>query len=137
MTQEFIPYELALALKELDFDEPCIMCYYGISRDDKFDGLYLHTGTGKVCNTHLKEEEDGITAPTYSQAFKFFREKYGLNGYIQPMIHDDSGIETLNYHPLIHNIEWNDDAETCIFFPSWEQAELACLIKLIELVKEK
>ena len=28
MKKEFIPYELAVALKELSFDEPCLINYY-------------------------------------------------------------------------------------------------------------
>ena len=132
MTELFIPYTQALALKELGFDEPCIMCYYGISRDDKFDGLYLHTGTGKVCNTHLKEEEDGITAPLYQQAFKWFREKHNLNAEIQAP--DGSNGK---WNPTIHKIKgfgnyYDNDA-----FETYEEAELACLKKLIEIVEPK
>ena len=31
MENEFIPYEQALALKELGFDEPCIGYYYNVN----------------------------------------------------------------------------------------------------------
>ena len=142
MKDLFTPYDPALAMKELGFDEPCIMCYYGISRDDKFDGLYLHTGTGKVCNTHLKEEEDGITAPLYSQAFKWFREKYNIQGYIYSSTVRGNSEKTKQFTGYIWNINGIDmpfistDARDELH-DTYEQAELACLIKLIELVKDK
>jgi len=81
MEKEFVSYEIALALKELGFDEPCIMCYYGISNadEDKRERLYLSSGMGKVCNSHLIEKENGITAPLYQQAFRWLRETHNID----------------------------------------------------------
>ena len=82
MEKEFIPYEQALKLKELGFDEPCLGYYAG-------DILC----TGQPQEIHL--DEDGnykmsktesfpiIAAPTYQQAFRWFREKYGLYSWIK------------------------------------------------------
>ena len=147
MEKEFVKYNQALALKELGFDEPCFMCYYGISRDDKFDGLYLHTGMGKVRNTHLKEKEKGITAPLYQQAFRWFREKYTIRHNIMDFIDDETGIEwdyeiaTIgtdldkngNYKSLV-GYSMDDESRK---FKTYEEAESACLDKLIEIVKNK
>ena len=58
MEKEFIPYEQALALKELGFDEPCMS-----SRD-------MNNGEGL------------IQLPLYQQAFRWFREKYQVHSTI-------------------------------------------------------
>jgi hypothetical protein len=105
---EFVPYEQALALKELGFNEPC----FGYYLDNEFQFF----ADVRSCNTN---SEFGFypTAPTYSQAFRFFREKYDL--FISIM-HYENGYSI------------NDLRR----FDSYEEAELACLIKLIEIVKK-
>ena len=69
MTKEFIPYQQALALKELGFDEKCFDFYY----KHPFEGIVL---------ADLECPDDGsiihlCEAPLYQQAFRFFREKHG------------------------------------------------------------
>ena len=121
MNKEFIPYEQALELKELGFDEP----YYFAT--------YLDSP-----NLIPREEEDGwdlskgIIAPLYQQAFRWFREKYGLFG--DYTIGDDWN----NFYWQI----WRNDTMTKTYvcssnyvFETYEEAELACLNKLIEIVK--
>lgn len=103
MNKEFIPYEEALALKELGFDEECL----GWFRDKLFT---------------LEEKGDyfvlyGLEAPLYQQAFRWFREKYGLHHNIS---NDKFGYYT------------NEGK-----FDTYEQAELTCLRKLIEIVKQR
>jgi len=44
MNKEFIPYEQALELKELGFDEPCFGCYDEIK---KILGIVQHHYTNK------------------------------------------------------------------------------------------
>lgn len=70
MEKEFIPYEQALALKELGFDEPCFGTW------DRPDKLWI----GHVLGIDYTPD-DTILAPTFSQVFRFFREKYLLFGY--------------------------------------------------------
>ena len=59
MNKEFVPYEQALALKELGFDEPCFGYY------DEGGNLYT-------------EMVEVLKAPLYQQAFRFFREKHNV-----------------------------------------------------------
>ena len=122
MTKEFIPYEQALELKELGFDEPCLGYYY-----NKELSFGARTSYGEV-----------IEAPTFSQAFRWFREKYdlfssevydrGLNNGKIPVIH--------SYSFRILNLNNFEDFYGKIF-NTYEEAELACLNKLIEIVKTK
>ena len=108
MTKEFIPYEQALELKELGFDEPCFAWFgpTGIFNDwDKTDTI----------------------APLYQQAFRFFRDKYGYNGIVEGC--KRHGFEWCIYPDAEHYIKPPNNCDT------YEEAELACLKKLIEIVK--
>jgi hypothetical protein len=110
MNKDFIPYEQALALKELGFDEPCFG-YYSI------DSLNLKTPTFNLEKPF--EYEWCLPAPLYQQAFRWFREKHGLRHFIE---YDYGYYIALIQPPLVYS-----HGET------YEEAELACLKKLIEL----
>jgi len=122
MKKEFIPYEQALALKELGFDEPCIAKYTS-------DKLLLSINWNDVwCENIINEFE--IYAPLYQQVFRWFREKYGLFGWIE-------GNERKRmFMYKIENLIESDDQLNCFPFKTYEEAELACIDKLIKLVKE-
>ena len=70
-----------------------------------------------------------IAAPTYSQAFRWFREKYKLSGIIE--------IGTQEYSFIIFDEEKDSREITSSMNGSYEEAELACLDKLIEIVEER
>jgi hypothetical protein len=107
----FVPYEQALALKELGFDEPRLGYY--IELRNPVEGL-LKIGL----------DNDYLQAPLYQQAFRWFREKYG---YYYP-IHRT----TNNTNQVLYSIgPYAGDYFT------YEEAELACLKKLIEIVKQQ
>jgi len=117
MEKEFIPYEQALELKELGFDEPC----FGLYHNDKT--FYL-----TQCKSHEQYHGQICTAPTFSQCFRFFREKYGLYSWITMELG-----ATLTFCWIVTGE--NKGTEHKAFFKSYEEAELACLKKLIEIVK--
>jgi hypothetical protein len=112
MEKEFIPYQQALDLKELGFDEPCLATHGYLD-------LYIGSQDG-----HLK-------APTFSQAFRWFREKYGLHSNII----STNMWTTFSFY--IDDIPNKNHIATYLDFNTPEEAELACLIKLIEIVKSK
>jgi hypothetical protein len=128
MNKEFVPYELALALKQLGFDEPCFAFYD--------ESLYFPNNEnqyGTFCNQKL--DASSCSAPTYSQAFRWFREKHNLRcqiNYIGGLINkttwwDISVIGHYNTDPK----EWE------MKYQPYEEAELACLKKLIEIANDK
>jgi hypothetical protein len=129
MEKEFVNYEIALALKELGFDEPCFGYYFNKSKVlmviSEKDINYL-TGTSGTSNTTF------TLAPTFSQAFRFFREKYGLISYVHPLALLQ---DTKKWCYEITNFESSWDEDSDLHTP--EEAELACLQKLIEIVKNK
>ena len=123
MIKEFIPYEQALALKELGFKEECAAHY--LDEDD----LELKW---KIYRNLSINTNDCIQAPTYSQAFRFFREKYNLFGCI------DLHISTpIHWYIRIDDIIKNDyiyhSEDVNLKFNTYEEAELECLKKLIEI----
>ena len=126
MEKEFVPYEQALALKELGFDGKCGACYY-----KKFDN---EIGYHKVYRD-FNFVQLTVSAPTFSQAFRWFRENYGLKHHIWA-----GKISTVFYGYDILNIDEQEFVvnNTTIGggdcdFETYEEAELACLDKLIEL----
>jgi len=119
MNKEFIPYEQALALKELGFDEPCFGFYD--------ESLYFPNNEnqyGTFCNQPL--DVPSCSAPLYQQAFRWFREKYGLRFFIQ------SGMSDLGE---FFKVIFPDGEQRNMSYNTYEEAELACLKKLIEIVK--
>ena len=120
MEKEFVPYELALALKKLGFDEPCLGRWLVITEWEKPTGE-VRLQIGSKVENYSKNQ---CAAPLYQQAFRWFREKYPELDFGVGKIHNG----TNNYHYHI-NLQWE------FFEGTYEEAELACLKKLIEIVK--
>jgi hypothetical protein len=130
MNKEFIPYTEALALKELGFNEPCLGAFIGKE-------LKIFSFSNDL-KGYTNDANLIIGAATYQQAFRFFREKYNLTWEHQ---FDDSNISlyvgeiaypdnNLDFFKIIE-VEYDG------YNKAHEEAELACLIKLIEIVKNK
>ena len=125
MEKEFVLYEQALAFKELGFDEPCFGYY-------DTDGLQVstHYWYPKNKNTSFPESQTTnnpkISAPTFSQAFRWFRKKYDLYSFVFKF---DEGF---GYETYKEGVTQTNDS-----FDTYEEAELACLDKLIEITKNK
>jgi len=120
MSKEFVPYEIALALKELGFNETC----FGYWNRDP----YLPKLTFNLVKPFAHEW--CVPTPLKQQAFRFFREKHGLFGFVDMTIDFDSFSPTINAKGKSH-VRFNPCE-----YSTYEEAELACLIKLIQLAKE-
>ena len=118
---QFTPYEQALALKELGFDEPCLDFY-----DDNQELFYNHENEEKI---HIG---DSVKAPLYQQAFRWFREKYNLFGYSYPNDYQMYGYRIVELKSS-ENKELIYDWGT---LNTHEEAELECLKKIIEICKK-
>lgn len=112
----FVPYELAVKLKALGFEEPCFATWSGETLD---------------MSLQIPSDDYFTKAPTFSQAFRWFRENYNLNYWVKEesqvrfswRIYKGDGYATWDCHPLLSN--------------TYEEAELACLVKIIEIVEQQ
>jgi hypothetical protein len=133
MEKEFVPYELALRLKALGFDEPCVIIYYNDGKNYVISETLM---TNNELSTH-----DEITSPLYQQTFRWFREKYNLFGkvYIVNFGADEYSFDIYDLYEEKYKYEnfIGAGASYTGTFETYEEAELACLIKLIEIVKNK
>jgi hypothetical protein len=130
MEKEFIPYEQALALKELGFDEPCFAFYRNDRQNKKLEFTYIelaknYNGINSKDLFFSKGEDLFLftSCPTFSQSFRFFREKYSVHA--SPSKYD----ETQWW------VQWG--SWTSSVFETFEDAELAWLNKMLEIVKRK
>jgi len=130
MNKEFVPYEEALSLKELGFDEPC----FGYYTEDKIwrPASYSFEGTEYPFNSIWPYP----TSPTYSQAFKFFREKHDLDYNIYPHTEQFKRSYLANIFVGTEEKRIVTENRVSIRFYSKEEAELECLRKLIQITKE-
>ena len=147
MTKEFVNYEQALALKELGFNEHCFGYYADKTGEDKtiytvgqvqgsINSMSVHFNS--VCSSYQ------FSAPLYQQAFKWIREKYNLyaeiclDSYKEPYslkvtikhLDDTNTFVDKEYYPYSNGIGDIDNKK-------YEEAEQACLDKLIEICKTK
>ena len=135
MKKEFVPYEPALKLKELGFDEPC----FGNWQDMKEETPWFSKSYADNQNQYYGQL---CSAPTFSQAFRFFREKYDWQHSIDPTA--DQHSHQLGYNYWIWNYKTGEEHYTMPKnrptgdweYKTYEEAELACLKKLIEIVKK-
>ena len=136
MFKEFIPYEQALALKELGFDEECLGTYYEEDKTFYLNGV-LYSNSYFTKAQELISEHPQITTPLYQQAFRWFRKEHNLHSCIRH-------VANLNVHDYRitkgseeYENSFHDGIKPESAFNSHEEAELACLRKLIEIVKQR
>lgn len=135
MNNEFIPYEQALALKEMGFDEECFSFYSCDNDNDVYfsvdpDDLTLDWVNHSQYDFNNAQHIYRTSAPLYQQAFRWFREKYDSKSFIA---NGDYSVEV-----TIDGVVYRESAtlKQRRLLNTYEEAELACLRKLIEIVKQ-
>ena len=134
MKHLFVPFEIALKLKELGFVEPCIAFYsYETSEiypvmQEPTKGSHFNTGNFLVT----------LRAPLFQQVFDWFREKHNLAGCIDCLSKEFvEAMPEICEKPyrvhITHTIK--SGVSVLIEFDTYEEAQIACLEKLIEIVK--
>jgi hypothetical protein len=134
MKKHFSTYKQALSLKELGFDEPCLL-YFNKGE------LKSHNQTTTEGANFNNQLDSWVSAPTKQQIFEWFRKNYRLSVLIYDLLDDCEAhiIEwTLTEDKIVHEFPLREDIEyPNNRFDSWEEAESACIDKLIELIKNK
>jgi hypothetical protein len=121
MENEFIPYEQSLALKELGFDETCFKVYDNM-------GFLQEESVMNICEIECDCVLEKYLTPTFSQAFRWFREKYQIDNWIYPNL---NGLYSVSI--VRRGVGLGKVSE----YQTHEEAEFECLKKLIEIVKNK
>jgi hypothetical protein len=131
MKNEFVIYEQALALKELGFDEPCLAFY---SPKEELHPVFQEPSKGPYFNNGSFIET--LRAPLYQQAFRWFREKYGL--YTDIFVDDDKTFGfMITYFIGKDYFDERVDRPIQRNYSTYEEVEQVCLDKLIEICKNK
>lgn len=152
MNKEFIPYDQALELKELGFDEVCSFYYKNKVIDDCINAPKTNS-VGEFISENFE-----CTAPLYQQAFRWLRNQYMTKSYINekkdyiegnffmlPLIfpngYEIKLLEQSTSYTIVGGRKIPFYAEPEAVYKetteSYESAELACLKKLIEVIKNK
>ena len=153
MNKEFVPYQPSLDMKELGFDEPCFVKIwwlndFNVNTKEQFEPHITMNGDDikfkyQFPENHPLNKGDilKLEIPTFSQAFRWFREKHNLHA--EPYTADMGAIEycfqirDLYSERYIYDNFVGAGSSYMGTFNTPEEAELACLIKLIEIVKSK
>lgn len=121
MEEQFIPYEQALELENLGFDEPCFACYL----DDKYLNI-------QYCKKQFHFHGQVVSAPLWQQAFDFFRYNYKMESSVSyafenPKLPLYYSVVTKPGFTFIKSKE----------FSIYDEARLECLNTLIRLCKDQ
>ena len=139
MEKEFVPYEQALELKELGFDGDCFAIWSGFDESNfsTTDTVRLFSSKFRINDTQSSysytnsPNYNQVSAPTFQQAFRWLREKYMLSGEIYIF----KNIWNFDIEDISNSIQLYTSDIMC--YNSYEEAELACSMKLIEIAKEQ
>jgi hypothetical protein len=130
MNEQFVPYEIALKLKEKGFDDKCIAYYTADTHQ-----LSLVHGYGELMfadYVYLGNVVKCVPCPLYQQVFQWFREKHGI---VCTII---LGQNPQNYYPefsiLKEHKTFSHKHDMKMWFDSYEKTELACINKMLELI---
>jgi hypothetical protein len=139
LESEFVTYEQALALKELGFNERCIGRYCIVTEWEE--------PTGEILLQFIDcevSEKILVKAPLKQQVFRWFRGKYGLEVILCPDAINNPEKKLREYkiisydksmvlEPIAEPHWWT--REGC--FKTYEEAENACIDKLISIAKQQ
>lgn len=137
MEKEFITYELALELKELGFNEPCLANYVsGLNGFEKLENKL------EIWNDDdVDVLSSSIKAPLFQQSFEWFREKGYYNyitSHLEPWGYDEELVESYGYRIFYKKCDYRCEVEEVLKrFDTYEEARLECLKKLVEIVQSK
>ena len=121
MQKQFVTYEIALKLKELGFDEPCL-------------GRFVGENTFILDSGELSQKQNTTTyaplSPLWQQVIDWFREKHNIHISI-PNYYDGWSIDIRGFKQNI-NLEYHSEPGNCLenYYEAREQA----ILKAIEII---
>jgi hypothetical protein len=129
MESNFVPYQIAVDMKSIGFDELCFGWY---AHNGVYNGYSMKNST----MDELNMMKNSCSTPLYQQAFRWFREKYGL--FVSPnVISYEDGPYLWFFEINSTVLPFGKDLGETDDYKTYKEAELECLVKLISIVKEK
>ena len=133
MEKDFLPYEESYQLMKLGYNEPCL----------KYTPILMADARNPPFESDWYVLEKKLGLPLFSQAFRWFREKHNWQNSIDPTA--DQHSHQLGYNYWIWNYKTGEEHHTVPKnrpsgdweYETYEEAELACIKKLIQIVKEQ
>jgi hypothetical protein len=130
LEKEFVPYEIARQMYLYGYDEPCFAHY-----SSAFAGHESYLIIGSLVRQQEEYYNQLCSAPLKQQAFRWFKEKYQLNGIINyyPNV---KKWDCSAYSLLLSGMEYvklRNEEDRLTKYDTYEEAELESLKKLIEL----
>ena len=126
MKNQFVSYEIALALKELGFDEECFGWFY-LNKPSYIE--YERCKLKDCSNVH-------IPSPLYQQVEQWFREKHqiiiAVHAYRDLDAIDE--VDQILWEFTLWDKEWNDTSDYT-YYHSYEEAREAAILEAIKIVK--
>lgn len=145
MEKQFVTYEIALALKELGFNEPCFGCWESNTE------YYIPFIVGYDLKTpeNFNAKDNCISAPLWQQVIEWLEEEHGIFIFIDKGKYYDSYSGSYTYQAwcrmykdreLDNSIIVRDSESsnsTSFIFSSYNKAREQSILKTIELIKNK
>jgi hypothetical protein len=136
MQKRFVEYEEAQELQQLGFDEICFGYYRSVLGKPEVELIIRQTPPRFYHLVTIPEHFDTL-APTYSQAFEFFEEKFKLFS----TLHVDQTMEpkfcysVSKFREEEGFFDWEDIIYGSYLYYTRQESKLECLKDLIKIVK--
>lgn len=135
MQEQFIPYDLAVIMRDLGFDETTFTYYTRFSEYN----IQLVTYSSATVKELFKDEPETYTkAPLWQQATAWFRER-GYYSHVE-LSNFEGNISYSSKISFTNNSRFglpHVNISNLHSFKTYEEARLACLEKLIEIVEQE
>ena len=131
MKKQFVPYEIALKLKELSFDEECL-AYFS---NDKYHDLH-HSCENVMEGDFVINNYNELKAPLWQQVIDWIRERYKINIFFDCEMNLSSmEIAWFKYRYKIYIERVWVNKGIYNGFNTYEEAREQAILKAIELWK--
>lgn len=141
MQDQFVTYEIALELKYLGFDKPCLAMYsdkeLNMWAQDQYDWRDENINDGFQFKNSMWNDSRFIAAPLIQQAIQFFEDKFGI--LIQPVWFKEEGWHYTSVDLLgqYNSCYVGEDVFETECFDTKQKALESAILMMIEITKTK
>lgn len=137
MRDLFVTYEIAVKVKELGFDDPCLMCFY---HENNFgqpkDKLYLPSSFGKSKNSLPESDNPWLTAPLWQQVIEWLMVYHNIEILVTNS-YNAIDLWEYNVRNLIFSYDMRLDYDSSydkLFYLTYNEAREKAILKALELI---